>query len=99
MFENMCTLGSKIKNEIIEEKKSKPDKFIPIEEATKNTKKIDELFCIGLLAKNLESFGVVTAIEKNPKQDEESKKMENAVLRYILDGCTEKKKYDFHFDF
>jgi hypothetical protein len=99
MFENMCTLGNKIKNEIIEEKKSNPDKFISIEQATKNTKKIDELFCIGLLAKNLESFGVITAIEKNPKQDEESKKMENAVLRYILDGCTEKKKYDFHFDF
>ena len=98
-FENMCILGNRIKNEIIEEKKSNPEKFISIEEATKNTKNIDETFCIGLLAKNLENFGVITAIEKNPKKDEESIKEGNTVMEYILDGLTEKKKFDFHFDF
>ena len=98
-FENMCILGNRIKNEIIEEKKRNPERFIPIEEATKNSKKIDELFCIGLLAKNLESYGIITAIEKNPKQDKESIKKENAFIEYILDGLTEKKKFDFHFDF
>ena len=98
-FENMCILGNRIKNEIIEEKKSNPERFIPIEEATKNTKKIDELFCIGLLAKNLENFGIITAIEKNPKQDKESIEKENTLMEYILDGLTEKKKFDFHFDF
>ena len=99
MFENMCILGNTIKKEIIEQKKANPNNFISIEEATKNTRKIDELFCIGLLAKNLENFGIITAIEKNPKQDEESIKKENSVLQYILDGLTEKKKYNFYFDF
>ena len=95
----MCILGNMLKNEIIEEKKSNPNKFISIEEATKITRKIDELFCIGLLAKNLENFGIITAIEKNPKQDEKSIKLENTLMEYIFDGLTEKKKYDFHFDF
>ena len=72
MFENMCALGNRIKNEIIEEKKRNSDKFISIEEATNNNKKIDELFCIGLQAKILENFGIITAIEKNPKKDEET---------------------------
>ena len=38
-------------------------------------------------------------IEKNSKQDEESIKLENTLMEYILDGLSEKKKYDFHFDF
>ena len=80
MFENMCALGNRIKNEIIEEKKRNSDKFISIEEAINNNKKIDELFCIGLLAKNLENFGIITAIEKNPNQDEETIKLENTFL-------------------
>ena len=32
-------------------------------------------------------------------QEEESIKKENSVLQYILDGLTEKKKYNFYFDF
>ena len=47
----------------------------------------------------MESYGIITAIEKNPKQDKESIKKENAFIEYILDGLTEKKKFDFHFDF
>jgi hypothetical protein len=33
-IEDMCVMGSIMKEEIIEEKKNNPEKFIPIEEAT-----------------------------------------------------------------
>ena len=88
-----------IKNEIIQEKQNNCEKYISIEEATKNNKNIDEIFCLGLLAKNLENCGIITAIEKNPEQNDETIKQENIVLQFILNGLTEKKKYDFHFDF
>ena len=99
MLEDMCVLGNKIKNEIIQEKQNNCEKYISIEEATKNNKNIDEIFCLGLLAKNLENCGIITAIEKNPEQNDETIKQENIVLQFILNGLAEKKKYDFHFDF
>ena len=95
MLEDMCALGNKIKNEIIKEKQNNPNNFVSIEEAIH----INELFCLGLLAKNLENCGIITAIEKNPKQNEETIFQENIVLQFILNGLAEKKKYDFHFDF
>ena len=98
MIEDMCVLGSLTKKEILEEKKNNPEKFITIQEATKNNKNIDETFCIGLLAFNLENMGITTAIEKNPSKDEESIYEKNAVLKFITNGLIEKEKYTFHFD-
>ena len=40
----MCVLGSIMKEEIIEEKQKNPEKFISIEEATKEEKKMIALF-------------------------------------------------------
>jgi hypothetical protein len=68
----MSALGSIMKEEIIEEKYIYPKKFISIEEATKegNTN-----FCLGILAKNLENMGIITAIEKNPSEDVDDQKI------------------------
>ena len=46
VLEDMCILGSIMKKEIIEEKKNKPEKFISIQEATKeeNKKKMSKFF-------------------------------------------------------
>ena len=95
----MCLLGKLLKNEIIEEQKNNPEKYITIHEATKDNKNIDEIFCLGLLAKNLENFGILTVIEKNSNNDEESSFEQNTILQFIMNGLIEKKKYDFHFDF
>ena len=54
VLEDMCILGSIMKEEIIEEKKSNPEKFISIEEATKEENKSEGTFCLGVLAQNLE---------------------------------------------
>ena len=45
-------------------KKNTTEKFIEIKEATKEENKNDELFCLGLLAQNLEKIGITTSLEK-----------------------------------
>ena len=102
ILEDMCVLGTIMKDEIIKEQKSNPDKFIPIHEAVKEENNKDKVkkgfFCLGVLAKNLEEIGVMTAIERNPKQDQESQNVSNTILQFIMNGMIEKKKYNLHFD-
>ena len=98
VLEDMCILGSIMKEEIEEEKKNNPEKFISIEDAIKEEKKNDGVFCLGLLAKNLENLGMTTAIEKNNNQEEESEETSNTVLQFITNGMIDKKKYNLHFD-
>jgi len=98
VLEDMCVLGSIMKEEIIEEKKNNPEKFISIEDATKEENKNNGTFCLGILAKSLEDMGITTAIEKNSSNDEEAQNASNTVLQFITNGMIEKKKYDFHFD-
>ena len=95
LLEDMCVLGSIMKEEIIQEKKTNPEKFISIEEATKKENEGKGTFCLGILAKNLENMGITTAIEKNPSDNKDSA---NTVLEFITNGMIDKKKYDFHFD-
>ena len=91
----MCILGSIMKKEIIEEKTNEPEKIISIEEATKDK----EIFCLGILAQNLENIGITTAIERNESNNIESQNESNTILQFIVNGKIEKKKYDLHFDF
>ena len=95
LLEDMCVLGSIMKEEIIQEKKANPEKFISIEEATKKENEGKGTFCLGILAKNLENMGITTAIEKNTSNNSDSA---NTVLEFITNGMIDKKKYDFHFD-
>ena len=98
VLEDMCILGSIMKEEIIEEKINNPEKFISIEEATKEDKKNEGIFGLGVLAKSLENLGIITAIEKKPSQEEELEEESNTILQFIMNGMIEKKKYDLHFD-
>ena len=95
LLEDMCVLGSIMKEEIIQDRKTNPEKFISIEEATKKENEGKGTFCLGILAKNLENMGITTAIEKNPSDNKDSA---NTVLEFITNGMIDKKKYDFHFD-
>ena len=98
ILEDMCLLGSKMKKEIIEEKKNNPEAFISIKEATKEENKNQGIFCLGILAQNLEELGITTAIEKDPSNDEDEHIDSNTILEYIINGMITKKKYEFHFD-
>jgi hypothetical protein len=97
-LESMCLIGSIINDHIIEEKKKQPEKFIPINEAIK-TEKENPLFCLGLLAKNLEDQGIMTAIEKEEVKTEEEKELSISTLDFIANGMINKTKFDLHFDF
>ena len=98
VLEDMCILGSIMKEEIIEEKKKNPEKFISIEEATKDENEENGKFCLGIVAQTLENMGITTAIEKDESNDDKSKDTSNTVLQFMMNGMIEKKKYDLHFD-
>ena len=98
VLEDMCVLGSIMKEEIIEEKKKNPEKFVSIEDATKEENKKNGTFCLGIVAQKLENMGITTAIEKNESNDENSIDTSNTVLQFMMNGMIEKKKYDLHFD-
>jgi hypothetical protein len=103
-IEEMCILGDINKKEIILEKESNPEKFIPIEKAVKIEDKKDGLFVLGLLAKNLEKSGITTVIEDEEKKKEEEKNEEKEIdesatsLQFLINGLATKKKFNLHFD-
>ena len=98
ILEDMCKMGCIMKKEIIEKKKYNSKKLISIENALSD-KKNKQIFCLGVLAQNLENMGIVTAIEKKSNNDEYSQKASNTILQFITNGLISKNKYNFHFDF
>ena len=97
-LKSMCIIGSIINENILEEKEKCPEKFIPINEAIE-AKKEDPIFCLGLLAKNLENQGIMTVIEKEEVKTEEEKELSISTLDFITNGMINKTKFDLHFDF
>ena len=101
VLEDMCAMGKIVKDQIIEEKKKNPEKFVSIEEATKDENKEDSengLFCLGLLAKNLEDQGMVTAIEKEKSEKEEDQQAANTTLQFLFNGMATNKKFGLNFE-
>ena len=90
----MCKIGIITKKEIIREKKNNPEKFIETKDALKLENNDNELFALGLLAKNLENMGIETAIEKNPNVQDEN---DSAItyLQYVYNGYAQKKNMNF----
>ena len=98
VLEDMSAMGSIMKEEILEDRKKRPERFIPIKEATKEHNRNNGLFCLGILAQNLERMGITTEIEKNASVTEESQNESNTILQFIMNGMIDQKKYDLHFD-
>lgn len=98
-IEEMSIMGTIIKDQIIEEKKTNPEKFISIQDALKTENKDDSLFIMGLLAQNLENQGITTAIEKEEiLNDEDNNDSASTTLQFMINGMGTKKKYNLHFD-
>ena len=98
VLEDMSAMGSIMKEEILEDRKKRPERFIPIHEATKENNRNSGLFCLGILAQNLERMGITTEIEKNAPVTEESQNESNTILQFIMNGMIGQKKYNLHFD-
>ncbi len=110
-LEDMCIYGNIIKKEIEENQSKNQDKYIKIEDALKMKDKDTNLFCLGLIANNLNSIGIKAVIENNEFENDEKiagyedilekEKEEEALtcLHFITSGYLYKTKYILHFDF
>jgi len=98
VLEDMCAMGKIVKEQILEEKKKNPEKFISIEEATKKENQNSDLFCLGLLAKNLEEQGMITAIERQKSDKEEDQMAANVTLQFLFNGMATEKKFGLNFE-
>ena len=99
-LEDMSIMGTIIKDQIIEEKITHPEKFVSIQEAAtkENMDNDNPLFIMGLLAQNLENQGVTTAIEKESTNSNDNG-ASNTALQFMINGMGMQKKYSLHFDF
>ena len=101
----MCIYGYIMKEEIKEEKKNNPEKFIEVNDALNLEQEDQELFALGLIGNNLQNSGIEVAIEKNESNDNEENNDEidldsgTTCLEFITNGMNQKKKYSLHFDF
>lgn len=106
LLKEIYSFGEETKKIIEEQKKTKPTKFISIEDAIKyGTKKIDgngfknEFFVLGVLAQVLTSQGCSVVIEKsNPKTDIKKKEL-HKTIQYLVNGMFNFITYTFHFNF
>lgn len=104
ILEDMCILGDITKNQILKEKDNK-EKYISIEETKQlkqkpsPTEDDEALFCLGVLAQNLEDKGISTLIERNKNNSDENNQESNTTLDFLFNGLMDKSKYAFNFDF
>ena len=110
-LEDMCIYGNIIKKEIEDNRYKNQDKYIKIEDALKMKDTDTNLFCLGLIANNLNSIGIKVVIENSESENDEEilvyedileeEKEEEALtsLQFITSGYLYKTKYIFHFDF
>ena len=98
VLEDMSSMGSIMKEEILEDRIKRPERFIPIKEATKVNNRNNGLFCLGILAQNLERMGITTELERDSPKTEESQNESKTILQFIMNGMIEKKKFNLHFD-
>ena len=97
VLEDMCIYGTITKQEIKEEKKKHPEKFIETSQALKMENDNQGIFALGLLSNNLEELGIETAIEKEGNSDDNNAGL--TFVQFLSNGMINKKKYDLHFEF
>ena len=93
LIEDMNEMGVIMKEQIIEDQKINPNNYININKTINN--KSDKNFPIALLAKNLESKGITTAIQKQSR----NKDLTKTCLQLMTNGLVNKQKCEVKFDF
>ena len=96
LIEDMSIIGTIMKEEILREKKSNPENFYTNEEII-NNKKDEQLYALGIFSKILENQGIVSAIKKNTNEEEKKAAINN--IQFLINGISDKNKYNFHFEF
>ena len=96
LIEDMSAMGTIMKEEIIKEKETNPEKFISTEEIIQQ-KSNDQVYALGIFSKVLENQGMVTAIEKGSGEEEKQTAM--TTMQFLVNGMSNRNKYNLHFDF
>ena len=94
LLEDMSIMGTITKDKIIKEKQTNPEKFISTENIIKQKNNNEKLYALGIFSKVLENQGITTAITK---QNEKEK--DDITMQFLMNGMSDKKKYNLHFDF
>ena len=89
VLEDMCIYGAITKQEIKEEKKKHPEKFIETSQALKMENDNQGIFALGLLSNNLEELGIETAIEKEGSSDDNNAGL--TFVQFLSNGMINKK--------
>ena len=97
ILEDMITFGTIMKEKILAEKQKNPEKYISEEEIIQNESD-EQTYALGILSKVLENQGTITVIEKD-NNSEDAKKTAQTSMQFLVNGMSDKIKYDFHFDF
>ena len=95
LLEDMSTMGTIMKEQILFDKEKNPEKFISNEEIIKN-KSDEQTYALGIFSKVLENQGMVTAIEKNNSEDAKNTALTS--MQFLVNGMSDKNKYDLHFE-
>ena len=99
-IKDIINFSNIMKEEIEEEKKQNPKKFIEVEEAIKYPNS-SSLYAIGVFASYLKNFGVNVVIEKendDTKKDDEKTKSLYTCFKMLTSGLGLLKKYELKFD-
>ena len=100
LLEDMSVMGTIMKNQILKEKEVNPEKFISTEEIIQKESNDSQLYALGIFSKALQDQGMTTAIERNEDEsDENAKKIAQTSLQFLVNGMSEKNKYNLHFEF
>ena len=98
LLEDMSTIGTIMKEEILKEKENNPDKFISLEKIIEQ-KSDEQIYDLGIFSKVLENQGMVTAISKNNNDNDLEKETSMTNMQFLVNGMSNKNKYNLHFDF
>ena len=93
LFEDISKLGKALKEEMKEELKQNPDKFIDINKELNS--KNSQFFPSAVLANNLQKEGIFTLVEKDAKQSP----LQDISIKFILNGMINQKKIIVNYDF
>ena len=93
LFENISKLGKALKDEMQEELKQNPDKFVNVNQALNSSN--SKFFPSAVLANNLQKEGILTLVEKDAKPSP----LHDVSLRFILNGVINQKKMVISYDF
>ena len=93
LYEDLTVFGTILKQEIEEELKTNPDKFVEIDTVIKNE---DEKFLpSAILAKNLRDNKILAVVEKDPNNSP----IYDIALQFLVNGMANEKKLVISYDF